>query len=61
MTRQATPTFTKIIADVFEEYDPTFQADFLTIKTIAKIETKKYNSGDLINLSDETHTQILTL
>lgn len=37
LTKHISPSFFKIIADVFQEYDPHFHADFLKIKTIAKI------------------------
>ncbi len=37
LTKEISTTFFKIIQDIFEEYDPNYQADFVTLKTIAKI------------------------
>jgi hypothetical protein len=37
LTKQVSLNFFVIIQGIFEEYDPFYKADFLTIKTIAKI------------------------
>lgn len=34
-----------ILKDLFESYDPKYQADYINIKTVAKINPKKYKIG----------------
>ena len=61
LTKEISLNFYLIVKAIFEEYDPLYHADFITLKTIAKIETRKYKSGETIKLEDEPHIQTLIL
>lgn len=43
--KQIDSTLFGILKNLFETYDPKYQADYINIKTIAKINPKKYKIG----------------
>ena len=43
--KQIDSTLFGILKNLFEIYDPKYQADYINIKTIAKINPKKYKIG----------------
>lgn len=45
LKKQIDSTLFGIMKDLFESYDPKYQADYINIKTIAKINPKKYKMG----------------
>lgn len=48
--KQTNSTLFGILKDVFQSYDPKYEADYINIKTIAKIDPKKYKLGAQIKL-----------
>ncbi len=43
--KEINSTLFGILKDLFESYDPKYQADYINIKTVAKINPKKYKIG----------------